>query len=412
MPAGQLTCASSANPGWNRLAGTAGDLTTLLDQILVNGNTAQSVTSITRSGAVATVTTAAHGFNITNGIGQYFYVTIAGATQTDYNGTFLCQATSSTTFTYTVANSPSTPATGTITWQIPGAGWTIAYTGTNKRVYYNGSAAISRRYLRVNDSAAGTGGAKEALVRGFTTIGDIDAVSNTGPFPTAAQSALTQSSLVWRKSATADTTTRSWVVSFDDRMIQLFIISGDTAATYAPYTFGEYTSDIASDATASMISGGSTENTAILSANSGGALYTYSNGSTVAVGLNPSCYTCGDNSGFNNSTGFGVSGDSFSNSFATAGSLSGPVAWQNPGNAGFYSAEFKMYRNNSSTPAMIGRVRGVRYPLHGTGNFTDGDIYGGASELAGRQFRIIKTVNSAGCTGVVMLETTNPDTSV
>lgn len=68
-----------------------------------------AVSSITRSGTTATVTTAtAHGFTT----GQK--VVISGATQTDYNGAFTATVTSTTAFTYTVANSPATPATGTI----------------------------------------------------------------------------------------------------------------------------------------------------------------------------------------------------------------------------------------------------------------------------------------------------------
>jgi phage tail sheath protein FI len=71
---------------------------------------AQSVTSITRAAGIATVTTAsAHGFTT----GQS--VTIAGANQTAYNGTFTITVTGATTFTYTVAGTPATPATGTIT---------------------------------------------------------------------------------------------------------------------------------------------------------------------------------------------------------------------------------------------------------------------------------------------------------
>lgn len=74
------------------------------------GISAVSVSSITRSGSTATVTTAtAHGFQT----GQY--VTIAGATQTEYNGLFAVTVTSTTVFTYTVSGSPATPATGTIT---------------------------------------------------------------------------------------------------------------------------------------------------------------------------------------------------------------------------------------------------------------------------------------------------------
>ncbi len=69
----------------------------------------RAVTSITRSGSVATCTTTTpHLFQ--NGES----VTIFGATQADYNGTFTIVVTGGSTFTYTVANAPSTPATGTI----------------------------------------------------------------------------------------------------------------------------------------------------------------------------------------------------------------------------------------------------------------------------------------------------------
>lgn len=61
---------------------------------------------ITRSGAVATVTTtAAHGFTTGNTIN------IAGATQAQYNGNFVITVTGTTTFTYAVTGSPATPAT-------------------------------------------------------------------------------------------------------------------------------------------------------------------------------------------------------------------------------------------------------------------------------------------------------------
>src|SRR5574341_1220814 len=69
-----------------------------------------SVTSITRVGSTATVTLA----SAVNWQDNQ-QVIIAGATQTEYNGTFTLNMTSTTTFTYTVTGTPATPATGTIT---------------------------------------------------------------------------------------------------------------------------------------------------------------------------------------------------------------------------------------------------------------------------------------------------------
>lgn len=71
-----------------------------------------TVSSITRSGGTATVTTSTpHGF----ATGQK--VVISGANQADYNGAQTITVTSPTVFTYTVANNPATPATGTIRLQ-------------------------------------------------------------------------------------------------------------------------------------------------------------------------------------------------------------------------------------------------------------------------------------------------------
>jgi hypothetical protein len=76
--------------------------------------------AITRSSTTATATTTpAHGY----AIGSTVIVTVAGATQTEYNGRVTALITGASTFTYTVAGSPATPATGTIT-----AGVTTDYT--------------------------------------------------------------------------------------------------------------------------------------------------------------------------------------------------------------------------------------------------------------------------------------------
>lgn len=70
-----------------------------------------TLSSLTRSDSTATATTSeAHGYEVSD------YVTIAGADQSDYNGAFrITSVPSTTTFTFSVSNTPTTPATGTIT---------------------------------------------------------------------------------------------------------------------------------------------------------------------------------------------------------------------------------------------------------------------------------------------------------
>jgi len=88
------------------------------------GQTYDSIVSITRVSSTATVThTAAHLLMTGD------RVTISGATQAEYNGTFSITVTSATSYTYAVTGTPATPATGTLVetrnsteviWKAPG----------------------------------------------------------------------------------------------------------------------------------------------------------------------------------------------------------------------------------------------------------------------------------------------------
>src|SRR5262249_25955554 len=68
-----------------------------------------SVSALSNSGSTVTVQTSVnHGFATND------RVTIAGATQAAYNGTFPVTVIDATTFKYTVAGAPVTPATGSL----------------------------------------------------------------------------------------------------------------------------------------------------------------------------------------------------------------------------------------------------------------------------------------------------------
>lgn len=84
----------------------------------------QRVLSITRVTTTATVTTAELDGSGTlvaaaHGLATGDYVSIDGADQSDYNITAQITVTAASTFTYTVANSPTTPATGRIAFGGP-----------------------------------------------------------------------------------------------------------------------------------------------------------------------------------------------------------------------------------------------------------------------------------------------------
>ena len=103
--------------------------------------------TITSAAGTATVTAAAHNLQT----GQS--VTIAGADQADYNGTFTITVTTSGAFTYTVPNAPVSPATGTITATSYGSYSTgVSYSG-------NGSTSLEKIVEKAcNDAVVEVGG--------------------------------------------------------------------------------------------------------------------------------------------------------------------------------------------------------------------------------------------------------------
>ncbi len=118
--------ATPANSDNTTIANSSGDITLGLNQASVTlanlivpmtftgtagltAKTPKSVTSITRSSNTATVTITSHGYAVGD------TVVISGASESDYNGTYtVATVPDANTFTYTVANTPSTPASGTI----------------------------------------------------------------------------------------------------------------------------------------------------------------------------------------------------------------------------------------------------------------------------------------------------------
>lgn len=139
------------------------------------------------------------------------------------------------------------------------AGWTIAYTATNKRDYKQGTGS-NGFYLDIDDSGPGAAGAREARMRGYETMTAL--ATGTNPFPTTAQ---ISSGCVARKSTTADATARPWTIVADATCFYLFMDTGDyTLPNYAiSVMFGDFFSYKSSDAYSTIIIGRSTENNGI-----------------------------------------------------------------------------------------------------------------------------------------------------
>lgn len=97
-----------------------------------------SLSSLVRSGSTVTATTLTD-----HGIATGVSVTISGAVQTDYNGTFTVTVTGTDTFIYTIDASPATPATGTILAQYYGASVEVESDGTGQSENLEAGTVIS-----------------------------------------------------------------------------------------------------------------------------------------------------------------------------------------------------------------------------------------------------------------------------
>lgn len=128
---------------------SAGDivLTTLASVTLSNISTA--ISSLTRVGTTATATTMSD-----HGLASGVTATVSGAVQSEYNGAFVVTALDNTTFTYEVAGSPTTPATGSISVDFDGAvlGVETAGTGQSQNIGSGASAALTAPITGLDDT--------------------------------------------------------------------------------------------------------------------------------------------------------------------------------------------------------------------------------------------------------------------
>jgi uncharacterized phage protein gp47/JayE len=128
-----------------------------------------SITSITRSGTTATVT-----LDDDHGLASGNTPVISGANESEYNGEQEITVLSSTTFTYEVSGSPSTPATGTIELDYDYASVVVecTTTGQDTNISAGGVLTIDTSISGLDDTAIV---GAEGLVGGADLETDADA---------------------------------------------------------------------------------------------------------------------------------------------------------------------------------------------------------------------------------------------
>lgn len=272
------------------------------------------------------------------------------------------------------------------------AGWTKPFTGTNKAAFRQGAG--SGFYLRVHDDTPTV--ANEAQLTGYESMSTVDV--GLFNFPTAAQGpGGVLAAFIARKSATANATTRSWIVVADSRTCYVFVQTGDLALTYLCFGFGDIYTLLSGDLYNCGLWGRDAENSAATTGTEhlGELRLTMisQNGQVMARG-----YT-----GLAGSTRIGKHGDGFK---ATTEDFLGALTFPNPPEGGLYMSRVWVHDAvTGTTPNIRGRMRGLWQPLHAIANFTDGDTVIGSGDLAGKTFLMIKQVPGFANQGVVAVET-------
>lgn len=276
------------------------------------------------------------------------------------------------------------------------AGWTKPFANASNIGCYKQGAGAGFGIV-INDAAVGTGGAKEAACTGWQSITAVSTPVGTGSgqFPTPAQ-LNTTGFVVMRKSATADSAARAWVIFADASTFILFVASGDTAGHYMEFYFGDfYALAGASDPYRCLIIGRTTQNTGALNNQAGtmlGAMdFLESPGFGAAA---PGLYVANNMTGSSGSLLMYQYGDMGKGTTTTSPTYKvGIVPCPNPFDNSFYLSPIFL---SDSTNAVRGYIRGLYHVCHPLASFTDGQTFNGANDYSGKTFQIVLAGSGQG----------------
>jgi hypothetical protein len=279
------------------------------------------------------------------------------------------------------------------------AGWTIAFTAANRRVYRMTTTGATGFYLDVND--AGPGGVTlgmEAFCRGYEIASGVGA--GTNPFPTVAQQA---NGIAIRKKGSPDATATDspWVVIADDKTVYVFIDTNDFPG-YSGFMFGDFFSFTTGDAYRCAIigrAGSVTGSNVLIAANSEDRLSNLVALTAAATGHYAARAWHGGVAG---AIAIGKHGDAAH----SAATLAGLFDYPNPKDGLTYLSQVKVHDLFGSFAVARGRLRGFWHFLHPAASpVNDGDTPSGGGALAGKTFLVLRPNPQAD--GVFVMETSN-----
>ena len=338
------------------------------------------------------VTDGTSGFTVS---GKVSWTAPAFWATTSVNGT--------TMYWVRVRISGTPPVTNPTVFTMTYLGWLEYYSLNNRVVYRQGTGpgTTNAFFLRVNDGATAVGADEslataqtlsESRLRGYEIMTYVDI--GTFPFPSVAQA---PSGVFARKSATADTAVRQWIVMADARTFYIFALTTDLANVYLGFMFGDIFTYKSGDKFRCMLIArdieGSVSTTTVEELSI-----------LVAIGITSAGHYMvrndqGDVSGTSGSTAAGKIGASYGSTTA----LFGTLGKSNPSDHRVYGSPIHVTGTTSGVQ-LRGRLRGFYQWCHAVANASDGDTFLGTDTLTGRSFRILK---SAGNAGVFLMETSN-----
>lgn len=190
-----------------------------------SGGFVSKTVTITRSGTTATVSSTAHGLTTNDD------VTITGSDQADYNGSFTVTVVGANSYTFTVQNSPTSPATGSIVATKSNKGWRGWYADSANKAYKSPNVSGFTRFNAISYYLS---------VTMYSTMSS--ATAGTGA-SSAAYLAL---------SSVATATARAYVVASNGKTVNAFVsnsLTADAASakTFQFNSFGEFDSIVVGD---------------------------------------------------------------------------------------------------------------------------------------------------------------------
>ena len=280
------------------------------------------------------------------------------------------------------------------------AGWTKPYSNSSNSGCYKQGAGAGFGVVINDNGGNATSTYKEAWATGWQTITAVTAPVGTGSgqFPTAAQ--LNTSGYVGvRKSASADSTGRAWVLFADASTFYLFVASGDTTGHYMEFMFGDFyaLAGASGDPYRCAVVARSTPNSGSLNNTSGtmlGAMDFMENPSNGTGGYGPGLYIANNLTGSSGSLQSYVYGDlGKATSQTTAQYRAGLVPCPNPYDNSFYMSPVFLA---DVTLAVRGYFRGLYHVCHPNTSFTDGQTFNGAGDFSGKTFQIVSLGSGQG----------------